>query len=198
MQEGFPSLAHAPAPSAIPADRRIREVDAEVGQFGLNAFAAPGGITGPQVAEEANPLSVKSGSATTGTRFPAPKEPKAQAMPGDHGLGLEDEKHSFPTRPALLQEDPEPAISVPKQRFRNGVPEHCQLMARCPLFQHELRAGLKPWTQQAQDCVNQSQHPPRACPRPRKSQSDRAAARSSLPTRYSFLSRSSWSIEPVM
>jgi len=109
-------------------------VDAELGQFGLNAFTAPSGITGPQVAEEGDPLAVKSGPATRGTRLPAPKEPKAQVMPGDHGLRLSDEKRSFATRLALLQQDPEQAIGVPKPRLGKGAPEHGKLMAQCHVF----------------------------------------------------------------
>jgi len=107
LEESLPGLVAAPGSGAILTDGGIRDFDSEFGQFGLNAFAAPSGIAGPHLPNEVDELAIHGGSAAAGTGFPTPEQAKAQPMPGDDRLGLEEEQAFLAVRPEPPQGEPQ-------------------------------------------------------------------------------------------
>ena len=57
VEEGLPGLVAAAGLRTILADGGIRDFDSKFGQFGLDAFAAPGGVAGPHLPNEVDELS---------------------------------------------------------------------------------------------------------------------------------------------
>jgi hypothetical protein len=53
-------------------DGRIGDGDAQLGQFSLDSFAAPGGMTGPHLPNEGDQSAAEGGAAAVGASFPAP------------------------------------------------------------------------------------------------------------------------------
>ena len=107
LEEGPPGLVGASGSRAVLANGGIRHFDSEFGQFSLNAFAPPGGIAGPHAANELDEFAISRRSAAAGTGFPAPEQVKAQPMPGDDGLGLEEEQAPLPVRPQPPECEPQ-------------------------------------------------------------------------------------------
>ena len=91
MQEDCPSLVGVLAQWAILADGGICDTDAEFGQFGLDALAAPSGIAGPHPADEGNEFAIPRRSAASSTRCPAPEQPEGRLVPTDDGPRLNDQ-----------------------------------------------------------------------------------------------------------
>src|SRR6266571_3763278 len=102
VEERPPGLRRSRTPmfGAILADGRIRDLNAQFGQFGLDPWTAPGGIGLPHPTNQRDELAVDGGSSLAGTGFPAPEKAKAKPMPSDNGLGLEEEQGVLPARPA--------------------------------------------------------------------------------------------------
>ena len=107
LEEGLPGLVAAPSSGAILTDGGVGDCDAEFSQFGLDAFAAPGGITGPHLPNEVDELAIHGRAAPAGPGFPTPEQTKTQAMPSDDCLGLEEGQAFLPVRPVPSQGEPQ-------------------------------------------------------------------------------------------
>ena len=81
---------------AIIADGGIRDLNAQLGQFGLNASAAPSGIFLPHSANQGDEFAVAGGSSKAEPGFPSPEKVKAATMPSDDGSGLEEDQGLLP------------------------------------------------------------------------------------------------------
>ena len=81
-------------------DRQFGDVVAEEGQLRLDASAAPRRILPRHAADQVAQLGVESRAADrVGPGLPAPVEPEALAVPGQHRGGLHDEETGPPARP---------------------------------------------------------------------------------------------------
>ena len=107
MEEGLPGLVVASGSGAILTDGGIRHFDSEFGQFGLNSLAAPSGIARPHSPDEVDEFALSGGSAAAVTGFPAPEQAKAQRMPGDDSLGLEEQQAPLPIWPPPPEGEPQ-------------------------------------------------------------------------------------------
>jgi hypothetical protein len=84
----------------------IRDCNAQLGQFGLDAPTAPSGIGLPHPVNQTDEVVVGRGSSKAESGFPAPEEAKAKAMPSDDGLGLEKNQGMLPFWPEAQQANP--------------------------------------------------------------------------------------------
>ena len=105
------------AAGTVFVDSRIRDVDGEVGQFGLDTLAAPGGVDPPHLTDKGSQLKVQAGPASMGARLPAPKQAKAFAMPAEHCPGLDQHERPLPFAPATLEHYPQESIGGLELRF---------------------------------------------------------------------------------
>ena len=135
VEEGLPGLVAAAGSGAILADGGIRDCNSEFGQFGLNSFAAPGGIAGPHSPNEVDEFAVSGGSAAAGTGFPAPEQAKAQPMPSDDSLGLEEQQALLPVWPPPPEGEPKQTIRLAKFGFASLASEHRELMPKRQIFE---------------------------------------------------------------
>ena len=78
---------------------------------------------------EANPTWGSSG-------FPAPEQAKAQAMPSDDGLRLEEQQDLSPVRPEAPQTHPEQSVGGEEPRLAGVLPaQDGQLMSQGDEFE---------------------------------------------------------------
>ena len=77
---------------SVSADGGIRDGNAQLGQFGLDAPAAPSGIGLPHPVNQSDEVIVGGGSSKAESGFPTPEKAKAKAMLSDDGLGLEEDR----------------------------------------------------------------------------------------------------------
>ena len=94
----------------ILADGGIRDLNAQLGEFGLNAWAVPRGVGLPHLPYQRDEVAVEGGSSIAYARFPTPEEAKAKAMPSDDGLGLEEEQGVWPLWPEAPKTNPKKSV----------------------------------------------------------------------------------------
>ena len=82
-EEVLPSLIGAPSSRPILSDGGIRDGNAQLATRLGCALAAPGRIGGPHSTNQGDEFAVNGGSAAAATRFPAPEQAKALAVPAD-------------------------------------------------------------------------------------------------------------------
>ena len=95
---------------AVLADGGIRDLNTQFGQFRLDAPTAPGRIGLPHPVNQRDELTIDGGSSGASSGFPAPEKAKAKAMPGDDGLGLEEQQGLLPGRPNAPQANPKQSV----------------------------------------------------------------------------------------
>ena len=78
-----------------------------------------------------------------GSGFPSPEEAKAQAMPLEHGLGLDEEQGLSPVGPEAQQAHPKQAVGEPEFWFGWLPLEHGELMSERQVFEDQFRAAAK-------------------------------------------------------
>ena len=77
-------------------DGGIRDGNAQLGQFSLDAPAAPSGIGLPHPVNQSDEIFVGGRFSKAEPGSPAPKEPEATAMPYNDGWGLEEDQGKLP------------------------------------------------------------------------------------------------------
>ena len=142
----------------IIADGGIRDFNAQLGEFGLNAWTAPRGVGLPHLPNQRDEVAVEGRSSIAGARFPTPEEAKAKAMPSNDGLGSEEEQGVWPQWPEAPQAHPQESVGGADSRFVRLSFEDCQLMSERQVFKHEPRLGLKAGEQRAQERKNNVEH----------------------------------------
>lgn len=159
LEEGFPGLraGRAAVFGTIFADSGIGDVDVELGQFGLNPSAAPSGIGLPHPLNQRNEFTIDGGSSAD-PGFPAPEEAKANTMPTNDGLGLEEEQDVSPVWPKAHQTNPKQPVSGAEFRFARLSYEHGELMSERQIFKHEPGTGLEAGEEGAQKRENEIEH----------------------------------------
>src|ERR1035441_10347420 len=103
---------------AVLPDGRIRDLNTQFGQFRLDASAAPGGIGFPHLLGQCDELAIQGGSSHASSGFPVPEQAKAQAMPSDDGLRLEEQQDLLPVRPEAPQTHPEQSVGGVSKLFK--------------------------------------------------------------------------------
>jgi hypothetical protein len=124
-------------------------LNAQLGEFGLNAWAAPRGVGLPHLPYQRDEVAVEGGSSIAYARFPTPEEAKAKAMPSDHGLGLEEDQGVWPLWPEAPKANPKEPVGGAEFRFARLSFEDCELMSERQVFKHEPGMGLKAGEQRA-------------------------------------------------
>ena len=124
------------------ADGEIGHGEAELGQFGLDALAAPSRIAGPHLTDDRDQFAIERGSAASRTEFPAPEQPEAQPMAAYQGSRLEDQKHPLPIGLATPQQHPEQAIGTAKDGPWGRAFKHRKLMPQGKVLQQKVPARL--------------------------------------------------------
>lgn len=142
----------------ILADGGIRDFNAQLGEFGLNAWTARRGVGLPHLPNQRDEVAVEGGSSIAGARFPTPEEAKAKAMPSDDGLGLEEDQGVWPLWPDEPQAHPQESVGGAEFRFVRLSFEDCQVMSEGQVFKHEPGLGLKAGEQRAQERKNDIGH----------------------------------------
>src|ERR1017187_447446 len=127
----------------ILADGGIRDLNAQLGEFGLNAWTAPRGVGLPHLPNQRDAVAIEEGSSIACARFPTPEEAKAKAMPSDDGLGLEEEQGVWPLWPEAPKTNPKKSVGGVEFRFVRLSFEHCELMSERQVFKHGPGMGLK-------------------------------------------------------
>ena len=133
-------------------------MNAQLGEFGLNAWASPRGVGLPHLPNQRDEVAGEAGSSSAAARFPTPEEVKAKAMPSDHNLGLEVEQGVWPLWPKAPKPNPKESVGGAEFRFVRLSFEHCELMSERQVFKHEPGMGLKAGEQRAQNRKNDIEH----------------------------------------
>ena len=128
---------------AVLPDGRIRDLNTQFGQFGLDTLAAPGGIGFPHLLGQCDELAIQGGSSHASSGFPAPEQAKAQAMPSDDGLRLEEQQDLLPVRPEAPQTHPEQSVGGVEFGFTWLAFEHGELMSERQVFKQQLGMALE-------------------------------------------------------
>ena len=113
-KESRPELASVVARRQAPeiaGDGAFREVEAEFQKLTVNPRSAPGGILFDHPPDQRSKLGVDLWPAKAlGLRAQAPEQPKASAMPGDHGFWFDNDEDLAPCRPKTPEQDPKDSI----------------------------------------------------------------------------------------
>jgi hypothetical protein len=88
-------------------------------------------------------LTIDGGSSGPSSGFPAPEKAKAKAMPGDDGLGLEEQQGLLPVRPNAPQTNPKQSVGGAEFGFASLAFEHGELMPEGQILEHESGMGLE-------------------------------------------------------
>ena len=142
----------------ILVDGGIRDLNAQLGEFGLNAWTAPRGVGLPHLPNQRDAVAIEEGSSIACARFPTPEEAKAKAMPSDDGLGLEEDQGVWPLWPEAPQAHPQESVGGAEFRFVRLSFEDCQLMSERQVFKHEPGLRSKAGEQRAQERKNDIEH----------------------------------------
>jgi hypothetical protein len=97
----------------ITRDGGFRDLESELKQLAMDAGCPPGRIFRFQAANQvADFLADFRTSAWPGAATQTPKQPEAKAMPGHHGVRLDDEQGIRPVGPPTAECHPEQSIQV--------------------------------------------------------------------------------------
>src|SRR5258708_33562524 len=135
---------------AVLSDGGIRDLDAQFGQFRLDAPTAPGRIGLPHLVNQRDELTIDGGPSYACAGFPAPEQAKAKAMPGDNGFGLEQQQGLLPVRPNAPQANPKQSVGGAVFGFAGLAFKHGELMSERQILEHESGMGLEASEQAAE------------------------------------------------
>ena len=74
----------------------------------MDSRSAPGRVVSSHLTDEAPDLGTRGGAARQG--LPSPDEAKRAAVPGDHGVGLDQDQAVLPALPATQDQGPEGSV----------------------------------------------------------------------------------------
>src|SRR5262249_17731218 len=134
-QPTLAGIAAASNPPKIPGHAPFTNHEAELLKFSVNFGGAPVRVLLGQALDQDADLSRDLGPTPTRPGSPAPVKPKPGAMPADHGLRFDDDKHVRPTRPEPLQRDPEQPVEAGQAWARSFSLEHGDLLSQGKNFQ---------------------------------------------------------------
>src|SRR6516164_1017046 len=110
-QEGTPRLGRrVPVPHHVLGYRCLRDSDAEFAQLAVNAWCTPAWVGGTDASNQLPHLGRYRRTTMTWTTLPTPIQPKALAVPRDHGFWFNDAERRFPVRPNTQEPNPEKTI----------------------------------------------------------------------------------------
>jgi len=130
----------------VALDGGFGDVDVQLEQFTSNPFGTPGAISGSHFADQRDRFVryLRLGRRCR-SRFPAPEQAKALAMPAQHGLGLDDQQRLTPEANPTGQDDEERPINRGAARASDAALEYEELLAQqrilsdeCGLAAHEI------------------------------------------------------------
>lgn len=81
----------------------------------------------------------------------APDQPEPSAVPGDHGLGSNDDQGSLPAGPQPSEQDPEGAIAASQSGMLPITLVDRELLAECEVLQCEVCPGTQERPQQGDE-----------------------------------------------
>src|SRR5215472_15065997 len=160
LQKGEPLLAGITAPNyttQISGHRTFREGKAQLLQFRVNLGSAPVWIVLGQAFDQIPQFRGDPRSAAARTRPPPPVQPKASAMPSDHGLRLDNDEDLGPAGPDAAEGGPEEAVPTIQGRPRSLAFEHGDLLAQsedlhgCVASRTEENAESTPHSEEQMD-----------------------------------------------
>jgi hypothetical protein len=111
--------------------------------------STPTGVFFCQTHDQVPDLCGDPWSAWKPTRFPTPVAAKSSPVPADHGVGFDDDQGAFPTRPELLQQDPEQPIRRVQWRPRPFALEYRHLLSESQNLKSEIGTGPEERSQPA-------------------------------------------------
>jgi hypothetical protein len=92
-EKGLPALRRRPASSHdILGDGRLGDLDAELEQFAVNTRRTPQRVLPTDPSDETLGVRQYGRSASQSPRLPAPEQAKANSVPAQQGLWLEDDR----------------------------------------------------------------------------------------------------------
>jgi hypothetical protein len=111
LEKGPPGLGgRLRVPDHVFGDGCLRDFDSNLQQFSVNAWSTPTWVGEAHLPNQIPDFRGYRRTAFPMPTLPSPIESKAFAMPGDDGLGLEDEQCRSPIVPQAGEPDPEDAI----------------------------------------------------------------------------------------
>ena len=119
-------------------DRRVTDLDAELGQLCLDAWLAPGGITVPHIADELADLQVDFRPTGSSLAFASPVGPKSCAVLFHDGGRLEEVECLSPSGTDARQGHPEEPVSVLEPGFLHLPFEHAELVTQGKVLEREV------------------------------------------------------------
>src|SRR5215510_12035927 len=101
-KERLPSLrGRAPPPRDILGDAGLADLDAELEKLTMDSRRSPQRIGDAHLADQPANFQRHRWSTAVASRFPAPIQSEAVAVPADHGIGLDNCKYSRRTPPNI-------------------------------------------------------------------------------------------------
>jgi hypothetical protein len=161
-QKGLPGLRTGSSrfgsdPFEIPGDRPFAHVEAELEELAMNPRRAPGRVLYGHSPNQ--PSDLGTSARTPALRLPSPEEAERLAMPGDDGLGFDDDEALSPARKAVENEGPEG--SVPRGQGKVGwlrPEEDTDLMAKGQVLGDQGGARTKKGAEGAESESNEAEH----------------------------------------
>ncbi len=158
-QEGLPSLPRFRLARSLlhPAqDRSLRDLEAEHLQFAVDARRTPARILGDHLEDQRAQLLARwpSPSWPALPRAPSPVPAKPGLMPADDGLRLNQNQRHFPTRPELLEQDPEHPVRSSHARSGSFGRKNDELLPQGQILKKEITPGTE---RMGDQCLQESQ-----------------------------------------
>jgi hypothetical protein len=144
-EKGPPRLGGRYAPLRHqPGHGALREVEAELEQFGMDARRTPEGIRRGHAPDQSLDLRV-DGRATSGraARELGPVLAKASPLPPQDGVGSDDHEGLLPPGPDSGQPDPEKAITSAERRPGHRSFVHGELLTQGQILEGQLAVAAK-------------------------------------------------------
>src|SRR5262249_35560570 len=113
LEEGRPSLRPGlsrlgPAARQVAGHRALADDVAEFQELSVDSGGAPGWVLLSHLPDETSDLGLCCRAASQ--RLPAPEKVERAAVPGDHGLWLDQNQGVFPAPPMTEEEGPESPV----------------------------------------------------------------------------------------
>jgi len=112
-QERTPGLRRRLSPKRhCPRHRGFCDLEAELEQLAVNTRRSPGRVLAGHSTDERPDIRIDRWTSASVSALPGPVEPKALAMPADHGFGLHEDQGVVPVWPQTVERDPECAVRL--------------------------------------------------------------------------------------
>jgi hypothetical protein len=148
---GWPSAA-----AHISSDRRLRDLEAELEQFTMNAWCAPQRVRAAHIANERAQLGRNLRSSRRVSGSPAPIRPKATPVPADDRFRSDDRNRAQDGREPVIEPNEQKTIGIVQSwSLWHPSPKNVDLLPQGEIFRFYRRSRPK---ERSQEAKNQLEH----------------------------------------